>query len=108
MAMVRRMNDVYPRAIALAARGVVALDPLVSHRASLDDVVTTFDAAQRRLGLKVLIAPLQGLSAQLVYCSIFCTNQRGRGPGHRGAGGGLFSGLEAACRHSWSGRSHGR
>ena len=32
IAMVRRMNEVYPRAIDLAARGVVALDPLVSSR----------------------------------------------------------------------------
>ncbi len=57
IAMVRRMNDVYPRAISLAARGAVALDPLVSRRASLDEAVTAFATAQRRLGLKVLIAP---------------------------------------------------
>jgi L-iditol 2-dehydrogenase len=57
IAMVRRMNDVYPRAISLAARGTVALDPLVSSRASLDDAATAFAAAQRRLGLKVLIIP---------------------------------------------------
>ena len=57
IAMVRRMNDVYPRAIGLAARGAVALDPLVSRRASLDDAVTAFATAQRRTGLKVLIAP---------------------------------------------------
>lgn len=57
IAMVRRMNDVYPRAIGLAARGAVALDPLVSRRAGLGDAVTAFAAAQRRLGLKVLINP---------------------------------------------------
>jgi L-iditol 2-dehydrogenase len=57
IAMVRRMNDVYPRAIDLAARGAVVLDPLVSRRASLDDVVTAFATAQRRVGLKVLITP---------------------------------------------------
>jgi len=57
IAMVRRMNDVYPRAISLAARGAVALDSLVSRRASLDEAVTAFAAAQRRHGLKVLIAP---------------------------------------------------
>jgi L-iditol 2-dehydrogenase len=55
--MVRRMNDVYPRAIDLAARGAVALEPLVSRRASLDEAVTAFAAAQRRAGLKVLIVP---------------------------------------------------
>ena len=57
IAMVRRMNDVYPRAIDLAARGGVALDPLVSRRFSLDDAVTAFAAAQRRVGLKILITP---------------------------------------------------
>jgi L-iditol 2-dehydrogenase len=57
IAMVRRMNDVYPRAIGLAARGAVALDPLVSRRAGLDEAVTAFATAQRRVGLKVLIAP---------------------------------------------------
>jgi len=51
------MNDVYPRAIGLAARGTVALDPLISRRAGLDEAVTAFAAAQRRDGLKVLIAP---------------------------------------------------
>jgi len=57
IAMVRRMNDVYPRAIGLAARGAVALDPLVSRRAPLDAVVGAFVAAQRRTGLKVLVTP---------------------------------------------------
>lgn len=57
IAMVRRMNDVYPRAIDLAARGAVTLDPLVSRRANLDEVVTAFAAAQRRTGLKVLVTP---------------------------------------------------
>jgi L-iditol 2-dehydrogenase len=55
--MVRRMNDVYPRAIGLAARGAVTLDPLVSRRAGLDEAATAFATAQRRAGLKVLIAP---------------------------------------------------
>ena len=57
IAMVRRMNDVYPRAIGLAARGAVALEPLVSRRAGLDEAVTAFATAQRRVGLKVLIVP---------------------------------------------------
>jgi L-iditol 2-dehydrogenase len=57
IAMVRRMNDVYPRAIGLAARGAVALDPLVSRRADLSAVVGAFVAAQRRTGLKVLVNP---------------------------------------------------
>jgi len=57
IAMVRRMNDVYPRAIGLAARGAVALEPLVSRRAGLDEAVTAFATAQRRAGLKVLVVP---------------------------------------------------
>jgi len=54
---VRRMNEVYPRAISLAARGAVALDPLVSRRAKLEEVASAFAAAQRRTGLKVLVTP---------------------------------------------------
>jgi L-iditol 2-dehydrogenase len=55
IAMVRRMNEVYPRAIDLAARGVVSLEPLVSRRAPLADAADAFDAAARRTGLKVVI-----------------------------------------------------
>ncbi|MBO0837089.1 MAG: zinc-binding dehydrogenase, partial [Actinobacteria bacterium] len=57
IAMVRRMNDVYPRALDLAARGAVALDPLVSSRAPLDEAPAAFSAAQRRTGLKAIITP---------------------------------------------------
>ena len=57
IAMVRRMNEAYPRAISLAARGAVALDPLVSRRAKLEEVASAFAAAQRRTGLKVLVTP---------------------------------------------------
>jgi len=57
IAMVRRMNEVYPRAITLAAHGVVALDPLVSVRAPLTDAAAAFAAAQRRTGLKVILTP---------------------------------------------------
>jgi L-iditol 2-dehydrogenase len=57
IAMVRRMNEVYPRAIDLAARGVVALDPLVSSRTSLTDAAQAFAAAEGRAGLKAIIAP---------------------------------------------------
>jgi L-iditol 2-dehydrogenase len=59
IAMVRRMNHVYPRAISLAARGVVDLGPLVSRRAGLGEVKEAFGAAARRTGLKVLIEPLR-------------------------------------------------
>lgn len=57
IAMVRRMNEVYPRAIALAAGGAVSLDPLISTRAPLTDVAAAFATAQRRDGLKVLVTP---------------------------------------------------
>jgi L-iditol 2-dehydrogenase len=55
IAMVRRMNEVYPRAIDLVARGVVSLEPLVSRRAPLADAADAFDSAARRTGLKVII-----------------------------------------------------
>src|SRR6201996_2429732 len=57
IAMVRRMNEVYPRAIDLAARGVVALDPLVSSRIPLTEAAQAFAAAAGRAGLKAIIAP---------------------------------------------------
>jgi L-iditol 2-dehydrogenase len=57
IAMVRRMNEVYPCAIDLAARGVVALDPLVSSRTPLTEAAQAFAAAERRGGLKAIIAP---------------------------------------------------
>lgn len=60
IAMVRRMNDVYPRAIDLAARGVAALDPLVSSSVPLTGAPDAFAAAERRTGLKVIIAPSAG------------------------------------------------
>ncbi len=57
IAMVRRMNETYPRAIALASRGAVSLDPLVSARVPLADAADAFAAAQRRAGLKVIVTP---------------------------------------------------
>jgi L-iditol 2-dehydrogenase len=57
IAMVRRMNHVYPRAIGLAARGVVDLGLLVSRRAGLGEAEDAFEEAARRTGLKVIIEP---------------------------------------------------
>jgi L-iditol 2-dehydrogenase len=57
IAMVRRMNEVYPRAISLAARGVVDLESLVSRRVALGEVAGAFGAAADRTGLKVIIEP---------------------------------------------------
>jgi L-iditol 2-dehydrogenase len=57
IAMVRRMNQVYPRAIGLAERGVVDLGALVTRRAGLGEAREAFGDAARRTGLKVLIEP---------------------------------------------------
>jgi len=57
IAMTRRMNDVYPRAISLAARGVVDLESLVTRRAPLREAADAFAAAAGRSGLKVIIEP---------------------------------------------------
>jgi L-iditol 2-dehydrogenase len=57
IAMVRRMNEVYPRAIDLVVRDVVSLEPLISRRADLADAADAFEGAQRRSGLKVIITP---------------------------------------------------
>src|SRR6185437_12002573 len=57
IAMTRRMNDVYPRAISLASRGVVDLESLVSRRAPLGDAAGAFASAAGRSGLKVIIEP---------------------------------------------------
>lgn len=57
IAMARRMNEVYPRAIGLAAAGNVTLDPLVTHRFSLAKVAEAFGTAAARTGLKVLVEP---------------------------------------------------
>lgn len=57
IAMVRRMNHVYPRAISLAARGVVDLAALVSRREGLGSAAAAFGDAARRTGLKVVIEP---------------------------------------------------
>jgi L-iditol 2-dehydrogenase len=57
IAMVRRMNEVYPRAISLAARGVVDLGAVVTGRAGLGEVQEAFTDAARRTGLKVIIEP---------------------------------------------------
>ena len=57
IAMVRRMNEVYPRAISLATRGAVDLGSVVTSRAGLGEAGTAFGDAARRTGLKVIIEP---------------------------------------------------
>jgi L-iditol 2-dehydrogenase len=57
IAMVRRMNEVYPRAISLAAAQRVDLAGLVSARYPLEKAAEAFSAAAARAGLKVIIEP---------------------------------------------------
>jgi L-iditol 2-dehydrogenase len=53
-AMVRRMNDTYSRAIAMAVDGV-DLDLLVTERHPLMEVASAFNAAAQRQGDKVMV-----------------------------------------------------
>ena len=55
IAMVRRMNETYPRATGLAAAGKVNLPALVSHRFPLAEAPDAFDVAATRSGLKVIV-----------------------------------------------------
>jgi len=55
IAMVRRMNETYPRAIGLAAAGRVDLPSVVSHRFPLAEAPDAFAVAARRSGLKVVV-----------------------------------------------------
>jgi L-iditol 2-dehydrogenase len=57
IAMVRRMNEVYPRAISLAERGVVDLGAVITSRVGLGEIPAAFGAAARRTGLKAIIEP---------------------------------------------------
>ena len=57
IAMVRRMNAVYPRAISLAERGVVDLGSVVTSRFGLGEVAEAFTEGARRTGLKVIVEP---------------------------------------------------
>jgi L-iditol 2-dehydrogenase len=57
LVMVRRMGEVYPRAIDLAARGLVDLAPLVSDVFPLSEVATAMATAAARTGMKVMIHP---------------------------------------------------
>ncbi|KAA9378395.1 alcohol dehydrogenase catalytic domain-containing protein [Microbispora cellulosiformans] len=57
IALVRRMNLTYPRAIKLAADGLVDLSALVTERFPLTATAEAFAAAVSRRGLKVLVEP---------------------------------------------------
>jgi len=53
----RRMNRVYPRAIALVEAGLVDLSALVTHRFTIAEFEAAFRTAARRDGLKVIVDP---------------------------------------------------
>ncbi len=57
IATVRRMNEVYPRAISLAERGVVDLGSVVTNTFGLGEVGEAFADGARRTGLKVVVEP---------------------------------------------------
>ncbi|MEU4221734.1 alcohol dehydrogenase catalytic domain-containing protein [Actinoplanes sp. NPDC026623] len=57
LVLVRRMGEVYPRAIDLVARGLVELAPLVSDVFALSEVTAAMAAAAARTGLKVVVHP---------------------------------------------------
>jgi L-iditol 2-dehydrogenase len=53
----RRMNRVYPRAIALVEAGLIDVASLVTHRFPIADGEGAFRTAARRDGLKVVVEP---------------------------------------------------
>ncbi len=57
IAMVRRMNEVYPRAIGLAAAQRLDLAGLISARYPLEKAAEAFSTAVARTGLKVIVEP---------------------------------------------------
>lgn len=57
---VRRMKEVYPRAAALVAAGLVDVTAVVTHRFPLSAVEEAFRVAESRAGLKVVVEPARG------------------------------------------------
>jgi L-iditol 2-dehydrogenase len=57
LALVRRMNDVYPRAIRLVEEGRIDVTSLVTAHYPLAETPAAFTAAIRRQGLKIVIEP---------------------------------------------------
>jgi L-iditol 2-dehydrogenase len=54
--LVRRMKHTYPRAIELVAKGLVDVRSIVTHRFPLEQTREAFQVAERREGLKIIIA----------------------------------------------------
>jgi L-iditol 2-dehydrogenase len=59
LVLVRRMKEMYPRAISLAERGLVDLDAVVSASYPITEVGPALTAAAARTGLKVVVSPAQ-------------------------------------------------
>lgn len=57
IALARRMNEAYPRAIRLANSRTVELGPLVTHEFDLADAGQAMHTAATRTGLKAIISP---------------------------------------------------
>jgi L-iditol 2-dehydrogenase len=57
LVVVRRMKEVYPRAIRLVASGAVDIGSLVTHRFPLERAGEAFATAVAREGLKVVVEP---------------------------------------------------
>lgn len=57
LVLVRRMKEVYPRAIALVSAGLVDVSSIVTHHFPLTAVDDAFKLAVERSGLKVVIEP---------------------------------------------------
>jgi L-iditol 2-dehydrogenase len=57
LVLVRRMKEVYPRAIRLAEAGAVDLQSIVTDRFPLDRAPEAFEVAVAREGLKVVVEP---------------------------------------------------
>jgi L-iditol 2-dehydrogenase len=57
LVLVRRMKELYPRAVRLAEAGAVDLQSLVTHRFALERVGEAFETAAAREGLKVMVTP---------------------------------------------------
>lgn len=55
----RRMKEIYPRVIAMTERGAIDVRSVVSDHFGLEEVSEAFTAAERRSGLKVIVAPHQ-------------------------------------------------
>ena len=57
LALVRRMNEAYPRAIRLVEHGLIDISSIVSHRYPIERAAEAFAVAADRQGLKVVIEP---------------------------------------------------